>query len=214
MKYAIGLFGIHYQKHMYHWMPNWVVNVNYKNVIDNNQRFLYGNLNSSFYSSTYFSEKTSDLICDFKFRKLQLTEFINEKENYLPNRWIKRNLRLRETIKLILDDTEQYDFVILTRFDLIFKKNIFEYSFNNDKINLICKSYWNNEDDLADDNFYFMKFDLLQEFYDNLLTIPLNVFSHHYNRYITNFHYLIDKSFYNNNIPAYKIDREYTSVQF
>ena len=208
MKYAIGLFGIHYQPTLQHWMPNWVFNVDYRNVIDNNKKFLYQDKDISFYSSTYFSETLADLITEFKFKKLYLNAFINEKESHIPNRWLKRNLRLKETIKLILDDGIAYDYVILTRFDLVYKISVFDYQMMDDKINVICKSQFAKENDLADDNFYLLKFELLQKFYDDLCNkVPKDAYSHTYNRYIDNFNYLIDDSFYSHNIPIYFIDR-------
>lgn len=207
MKYAIGLFGIHYQKNLKHWMPNWVMDVNYKNVLENNKKYLYKDNDITFYGSTYFSEKLDDLITDFKFKKLTLTEFVNEKENHLPNRWLKRNQRFKETIELILKDNIKYDYVIIQRFDLFFKQSIFDYKLELDKINLICRCKTFNEDDLSDDNFYYIPYHLLESFYQNIIELPDDIYSHCYSRYIKNFHYLIDEAYGSHEIPIYIIDR-------
>jgi len=127
MKIAIGLFGIHYQKQLIHWMPDWLLDIDYKNVLDNNKKYLYRNNDITFYSSTYFTEKLPELINDFKFKKLQLNQMQNEKNEIIQNRWIKRNKRFKETIKLILDDGVEYEYAIIQRFDLFFKKSVFDY---------------------------------------------------------------------------------------
>ena len=207
MKYAVGLFGVHYQKNLQHWMPNWIFDVNYKNVLENNKKYLYRDNNITFYASTYFSEKLPQLIEDFKFEKLQLTHMVNEKEGYLPNRWLKRNERFKETIKLILDDNIEYDYVILQRFDLFFKQSVFDYTLVSDKINLICRCKTFHEDTLSDDNFYFIPYKLLKKFYEDLFTMPINIFAHNYSKYIDNIHYLIDEAYCSHEIPIYIIDR-------
>ena len=44
-------------------------------------------------------------------------------EKEISNNWVKRNKRFKETIKLILDSDIEYDYVILTRYDVWFKQN-------------------------------------------------------------------------------------------
>jgi hypothetical protein len=208
MKYAIGLFGIHYQKNLKHWMPGWEgLDVNYKNVLENNKEYLYGENDITFYSSTYFTEKLPELIDDFKFKKLQLTHMVNETETDLGVRWTKRNKRFKETIKLILEDGVEYDYVIIQRFDLFYKKSVFDYEFDYTKLNLICKSKMGNDVEYWDDNFYFLPYNLLKKFYDDLCEIPENVYSHCHNQYIKDYHYLINAGYGSHEIPIYVINR-------
>ena len=207
MKIAIGLFGIHYQKQLIHWMPDWVLNIDYKNVLDNNKKYLYRNNHITFYSSTYFTEKLPELINDFKFKKLQLNQMQNEKNEIIQNRWIKRNKRFKETIKLILDDGVEYEYVIIQRFDLFFKKSVFYYELDYTKLNLICKSKTADDVEYWDDNFYFLPYKLLKKFYNDLCKIPENVSSHCHNQYIKDYNYLINEAYGSHEIPIYIIDR-------
>lgn len=208
MKYAVGLFGVHYQKNFKHWMPNWVFDINYKNVLENNKEYLYRDNDITFYSSTYFTEKLTELIDDFKFKKLQLTNIIQDDGVDIGLRWEKRNKRFKETIKLILDDDVEYDYVIIQRFDLFYKKSVFDYEFDYTKLNLICKSKMANRDiEYWDDNFYFLPYKLLEKFYNDLCKIPDNVYSHYHNAYIKDYHYLINEEYGSHEIPIYMIDR-------
>ncbi len=207
-KTAIGLFGIHYQKNLNHWMPEWIIDVNYKNVLDNNKEYLYRNNDITFYSSTYFTEKLSELINDFKFKKLHLNEMQNEKNEIIENRLIKRNKRFKETIKLILDDNTKYDYVILTRYDIWLKQNPLELNIDYSKVNVICGAKWGDDDTIIDDNFYFMPYSKLQEFYNAIDLIDEKICAHEYNKYISDIHRMIDDNFYSHDIPAYTLHRK------
>lgn len=213
MKYAIGLFGIHYQEKLQHWMPNSVLDVNYKNVLENNKQFLYRDNDITFYSSTYFTEKLPELIEDFKFKKLKLTNMVNEKETFIADRWVKRNKRFKETIKLILDDDVEYDYVIIQRFDLFYKESVFDYPIDYTKLNLICKSKMANDVEYWDDNFYFLPYTLLSKFYNDMCAIPECIYSHTHNEYIKDYHYLINEAYGSHEIPIYRIDKHNSKIE-
>ena len=147
------------------------------------------------------------IINDFKFKKLQLNQMQNEKNEIIQNRWIKRNKRFKETIKLILDDDVEYEYAIIQRFDLFFKKSVFDYELDYTKLNLICKSKTADDVEYWDDNFYFLPYKLLKKFYNDLCKIPENVSSHCHNQYIKDYNYLINESYGSHEIPIYIIDR-------
>ena len=60
---------------------------------------------------------------------------------------------------------------------------------------------------MTDDNFYFLPYNLLKKFYDDLCEIPENVYSHCHNQYIKDYHYLINAGYGSHEIPIYVINR-------
>ena len=116
---AIGLFGIHYVENLNHWM-GWNHTVDYSHCIKNNQETVFNHYNTTFYSHTYFSKKLSELVEDYKFKSLKLKQISNERsDNYRS-----KNISVKETIKLILEDNVEYDVVVLMRYDMIFHQNL------------------------------------------------------------------------------------------
>jgi hypothetical protein len=202
---AVGLFGIHYIDQINHWM-GWKHSVDFKNVIENNKSKIYSNFMCSFFSSTYFSPVLDGLINEFEFTALKLRKIDNTPCS-LEQTFVKRNKIFLDTIKLILNESTSYDFVLLTRYDLIFN----EYPLlnaDNTKVNLMCRAKWGNDEDLVDDNFYFMPYELLDEFYCVIKNIPITETSHNYHKYYQDFYFLdSSKSYYSHEIPTYNIIR-------
>jgi hypothetical protein len=205
-KVAVGLFGVHYIDQLNHWM-NWKHRVDFRESIQNNKQFLYKDFDCVFFSSTYFSSEVSALITEFKFKALKLKHVDNSNQS-LKNSFAKRNKIFLETIELILDDAHSYDYVMLTRYDLLFNHHLFD-NIHEEKVNIICRAKWGEDENLLDDNFYFMPHGLLNEFYYSIKTMPITESSHTYNKYFKNFHFILgnEKSYYSHEIPTYTIKR-------
>lgn len=199
---AIGLFGIHYIKNLNHWM-GWNHTVDYSQCIDNNKNTVFNHYSASFYSSTYFSEKINELIEDYKFKCLKLKHVDNKRQS----NYRSKNICVKETIKLILEDNIKYDIVILMRYDMIFHQNIIDLNINYDKINILCQNKCGSIHDLCDDSFYLMPFNKLQEFYDTINKIDVNKSSHEYNRYLTDINYMVEGQYYSHEYPMYHVSR-------
>lgn len=206
-KVAVGLFGIHYQEQLQHWM-GWITQVNYKRVFANNKRQLLDSFIPSFYSETYFSEKQEELVQDFKFKQIRFREVNNTKAADMETVFYTRNTIFTDTIKLILEDSEKYDYVLLMRYDLRFRTFPLEYV-KFDKINLMCKTKWGDDENLVDDNFYFMPYSKLKMFYETITKIPLTISSHNYHKHFNSedVSYLVEGKFYSHEIPTYFIQR-------
>jgi hypothetical protein len=204
MKVAVGLFGVHYIDNLEHW-ANWNVCINYKNTFENNKEKLYNKIIPSYYSSTYYSDKLLNLIDDYKFKSIQLQHIDNKVEFNRNDNWKKRNKRFKETIKLILDDNIIYDYVILTRYDIQLNDYILELNVDFNKINVVCKAKSGDDYSLIDDNFYLLPYSELKGFYDTISKIDETIWGHSYNRFINNFNYLIDGSYYSHEIPTYQL---------
>ena len=199
---AIGLFGIHYVANLNHWM-GWNHTVDYSHCLENNQKTVFNHYNSSFYSSTYFSEKINNLIEDFNFKHLKLKHIVNKKEaNYRS-----KNTSVKETVKLILEDNINYDVIILMRYDMIFHQDITDLNIDYKKINMLCQNKCGYVHDFCDDSFYLMPLNKLQYFYDTIDKIDINKSSHEYNRYIEDINYMVDGQYYSNEYPMYHVLR-------
>lgn len=183
LKIAVGLFGIHYIENLNFWMGG-DAKTDYKDSLQNKvfyQNYKISNLENdiTYFGSTYFSNKLIELIEDYNFKKLKLSKINN---NYLYHQ-IERNKRFNETIELILSDDTIYDFVILTRFDVLLKEKIYEFNLNLEKVNVLYDGEWEGYS-MIDDNFYILSYDILNNFYKNLKTINENNSSHYYHHYI------------------------------
>jgi hypothetical protein len=207
MKVCVGLFGIHYLDKLNHWM-GWKTSVNYKNTLNNNIEKIYSRCDCTFYSSTYFSPIINNLINDFNFKHLELREVDNSSSTDVVQSFINRNKVFLDTVELIMKDkSNNCDYVLLTRYDLLFKQSPFDLNLKYDKINFVCKSKWGDNDSLCDDNFYFMPMSMLAYFYKNILSLPIAMSSHEYHKYIRNKNYLIDGKYFSHEIPVYSIYR-------
>lgn len=207
-KVAVGLFGIYHQENLNHWM-GWITQVNYKSTLENNKTFVYNKLNNpTFFSSTYFSSVLVDLIRDFNFNSIKLTQVINKKQDNLDEAFFIRNTRFLETIELILNSGETFDYVLLTRYDLWYTTSPID-SLDTNKINIVCETKWGTDESLIDDNFYFLPGSKLKYFYDTLKASNIRISSHRYNKLFKKweFHYLLEGKFYSHEIPLYQVKR-------
>jgi hypothetical protein len=204
---AVGLFGIHYQQDMQHWM-GWVTDVDYRYVLENNKHILFNNFIPSFFSATYFSPMVDTLLKDFNFDAIKLKKITNIKQINLTDVFIIRNTIFLDTMRLIIESGKSYDYVLLTRYDLYFREPVLNY-LNLENINLMCRAKWGRDEDLVDDNFYFMPFNKFETFYNIISSIPRTETSHAYHKHLPekDVSYLIDGKFYSHEIPTYFIKR-------
>lgn len=188
MKLAIGLFGIHYINEFHHWLKGLSV-VNYKDSVENNITFFKNYLSKdtdlTFFGSTYFSDKLIELIDDYKFKSLKLTNVYNSDDvDWVINRR-ERNRRFKEVINLILNDDNEYDFVLLTRFDIFLKDKIYEFKLDLEKVNILYDADdWENGISFIDDNFYLLPYKNLRNFYNQICFIDEKISSHHFHHHI------------------------------
>ena len=73
------------------------------------------------------------------------------------NNFISRNDKVKKVIELCLSSNNKYDHVLITRFDLDFKKKFSECNFDFNSFNIISQT---GKKTICD-NFYFMPFNLL-----------------------------------------------------
>ena len=204
-KVAIGLYGIHYIDGLNHWMPEWTPSVDYKKCLQNNIDFVFNDYDTTFYSSTYFSDKTVELYNDYKFKSLKLSEIDNTKDIDIKTSFIKRNRIFRQTIELILADNIEYDSVILMRYDMKFKTKLPNIDYT--KVSITNKTIWGENRDLTDDCLYVVPFNILKQFYGVVCSIPEDVSAHEWHKYIKDIHWMIDEPMFSHLNPTYEIVR-------
>lgn len=198
---AVGLFGIHYNNNYKHWM-GWDCNVDYRKSIENYKENLFINDNNySFYTSTYNSDIIDELKTQYNFIKIKNIDFIHSGNNSF-----ERNSRFIETLELIKECDREYDFIMITRFDLLFKSKPVLKEISNDKINILHGSKWGNDDSIIDDNWYFFRYDLISEII-NILKENIDLHSHYYNK-ILDVNLLDNKHYYSHENPDYIILRK------
>tara|TARA_B100000963_G_scaffold361971_1_gene401453 strand:+ start:1802 stop:3190 length:1389 start_codon:yes stop_codon:yes gene_type:complete len=102
---------------------------------------------------------------------------------------VDRNIKVKKVIELCLNSKIEYDAIILTRFDLKFKKKITETNINYNKFNIlgflklnerraINQNALNDVPTLAiEDNFVLFPFKYLESFL-NIITKNINVLAH------------------------------------
>ena len=212
MKIAVGLFGIHYLEGINHWCFGEKANTvdyrkTYKNCKDNIYNCFGSSASIDYFSATYRSIISQELLNDYNFCKIQFDEIDNSTLEG-DEKFIRRNRIFKKTIEMMINPEYHYDFALITRYDMNMLVNINSLQFDFDKINIFYKVKWDSfTDELIDDNFYYMRYDKLRDFYNNISLIPENISSHLWCNYLTNLHMLIDGSYYSHESPIYYINR-------
>tara|TARA_B110000208_G_scaffold189178_1_gene250203 strand:- start:230 stop:1129 length:900 start_codon:yes stop_codon:yes gene_type:complete len=191
---ALILRGISFDENFKHvCMPRNNI-VNYKYTIDNFNKYIIDPLSKIFdvdiFFITYNTEKTADIINDYKPKDYILIE--DTDEWYSNNSIVKYSAStlsqyFSSTQKAILKKVESYEKknnfsynqILITRFDLFFIKDITSYILDFDKFNLVCYSegYWHHS---TYDNFYLFNRKYLNSYYESLDEIFSNGLSSHY----------------------------------
>jgi len=212
MKIAVGLFGIHYLEDLNHWaFGEKSHTVDYRKTYKNCKNNIYNSLGTNasidYFSATYQSAISQELLRDYNFRKIRFNK-VNNSPPIRDEKFLRRNRIFKKTIELMIDPAYDYDFALITRYDMRMKVDINSLVFDFDKINVFYKAKWNGySEELIDDNFYYMRYDKLRDFYNNVLLIPENISSHLWCNYLTNLHMAIDGSYYSHESPIYHINR-------
>jgi hypothetical protein len=204
---AIGFFGISYMENYNHWM-NWKTNPDWRKT--NYKDTLYKILSDSnnkinHFFSTYYSKLENELLKDLSPKAYKFNEFTD-------NSWVNsRHNRFKETLDLF---TEEYEYYILTRFDLSFKqKELIECNICKKHINVTSKHGYGTNTELLCDYFYIFDNSMLNIFKTFIHNLPPDngdyAYYHKLHTYknAPNFSYMIEGSYYSHNCPVWTIIR-------
>ena len=160
-KIALLLFGIS-KKIQLHWHQKFKLQeINYLRSYSNYQEFIFGYFQRKGYLiDVYLSTnklKKKDRKALIKTYNPILSSFNKDH----PNKHLSRNQKLDRVIDLCLEKQINYDLVLLTRFDLLFKKEFGTVNINFSKFNLVSRL---SNPKLICDNFYLFPYSLLPQF--------------------------------------------------
>ena len=148
--------------------------INYQNSLSNYKEKIFNYFNNQGYSidifiATYDSKLKDELLKDYK----PVNYIFKEPTKVLGcgrDRDYCRNISVSTGIKLVLDYSKKtnikYNNVFITRFDLIFKKNLEDSNINMNDLQITSPI---TPEPLIDDNIYFMPFKYLDIFYNIIL---------------------------------------------
>lgn len=174
MKTAILLRGYLYKLHHKHWTRKYytidhIINIeNIKNQILNND-------NIDLYLVSYKNDKYDEEYIKNTFNP----------KNFLlldDNNEIKQMDCLQKGIEMIKNAEIEYDNLLITRFDLYFKKNIYNLNYDYDKINFIWREI--NDNTNTGDALHFINYKLIDIFLEGIKKCSYKTCCHYLNKYI------------------------------
>lgn len=167
MRAALGLFGISHLHKNVNWLRDWLVyDIDFRQSVSNYKKYIINHLKNEgydvdVYMSTYKSNDIADLqselINAYNPTKLSICDYkIDTDTNNLS-----RNIIFSRLCHSILNSAIKYDFVILTRFDLILLQKLSDVRMNLSKINVIHETDMTGD---YDDNFYIVPGGMFESF--------------------------------------------------
>ena len=141
--------------------------VDYTVSIDNYKKYIFDYFNSLDYKidvfiSSYHSKKENKLLDDYKPVAYKLIDPITNWSSGFKYR--SKNKILIDGIKLVLNHKENYDNVLITRFDIIFMKDFSSCNINLNKFLLVSTCVRKKEEIMVDDNFYLFPYKIINLF--------------------------------------------------
>ena len=159
-KLALLLFGISYGEYHHFWGRN--MKIDYKISVENYKTFIFEYFENLGYEIDVFFA-TNEIDDDEKEKLLEIykpVDYVFMEHN--NDKRAGRNEKFRNVIDLcVKHKNNNYNHVLITRFDLLFKKKFQESHIEFNKFNLISIL---ERDKLVCDNFYFFPIRMLDRF--------------------------------------------------
>lgn len=160
-KLALLLFGMSYCEY-FHYFTQKNVKIDYKNSVENYKKFIFEYFENLGYQIDVFIA-TNEMNDNEKKNLLEIYKPINHVfiEND-KNRRVGRNEKFINVIELCRRHKDyNYNHILITRFDLLFKKKFQKSNIRFDKFNLVSML---EKDEYVCDNFYFFPGQMLNDF--------------------------------------------------
>jgi len=160
MKLALLFFGMSKIEYI-HWRNQSKYTIDYEKSYENYKKFIFEFFESKgydidvYFTTNILSEVDKQKIC--KLYNPVECDFIENKNNNIKS----RNVKLDRVIDLCIDSGIAYDLILITRFDLLFKKDFETSNIKLDSFNLVSIL---ERPCLICDNFYLFPFRYLQPF--------------------------------------------------
>ena len=138
-KIACGLFGISYRSNYKHWM-GWNTNIDWRKANTHTKLipFMREHNDVDVFFSTYNNEMNESIISDFGPKSYIFNDFVCNNKN---KTWVSdKHKRFKETVVLLDEHKDDYDYFVITRFDFNFNMNYFRNGkIDNECINVTAK---------------------------------------------------------------------------
>lgn len=161
---AVLLFGIHFDNDYRHFSGNRNM-IDFRNSIENYRNNIFdplikSNNNLDFFISTYRSEKLHDLLDNYRPKSYTVNRFIQDRTigrntNIIKGLNLIKNYEIKETRNKV------YDYVLVMRFDVLFKVSLSKTKIKEDFLNI---GFFCERANKIDDNFYFFPRIMLNHF--------------------------------------------------
>ena len=164
MKLALLLFGVSLEINR-NWQYGTLYSVDYNNSYDNYKTYIFDYFNSKGYdidvyiSTNSFRENKDIKEFTDKYKPVKCS-FINDCED-CEDIVLSRNKMLESVIDICVKEGNDYDLVLITRFDLLFQKNFANSNIDFDKINIVSIL---EKPNLICNNFYLFHHKYLADF--------------------------------------------------
>jgi hypothetical protein len=172
-KLAICLFGLSKEKYR-HWGydDRWktksqypIFDINWKHSLDNYKEYLFDYFKNQGYSiDIYFCTHDNNMSEDDKKELINTYNPIDYSFINIGNicaNISSKNRKINKVIDLCLNSKKEYDHILITRFDLHFKKSFNDHKLDFNLFNIISELQCSK---VICDNFYFFPFKLLPNF--------------------------------------------------
>lgn len=174
-KIAVILKGLAHLNNYYNNHTQKYFNVDYKKSLENYKTNLFSNHDVDIFFHTYDTPDLDEnqLVEDLHPKAYDITPMIH---NSTSTDFGNRSVSLLNTIRkafTVFDNymeenpDKEYDYIVVTRFDLLFKLNVWDLNIHPDKFNISCMC---EVDNLCDDNLYIFHpkyFKLIKQAYDS-----------------------------------------------
>lgn len=207
---ALILFGIHYAENYKHWMQ-WTTNIDFRKSVENYKKYLFDYFEKQqcyvdVFCSTYISNIIPELVKIYCPKKIITCDFINSGKNHSKF----RKERLVNGLKIAIEtNNNDYNWYLLTRFDLYFLKQLEELNILNNQLNISYRSKLGADCGFDDDNFYLIPQNIAYKCLEIFANHPSDIWMHELHKYAKDLkiNYMIDGCYWSHESPLYKIIR-------
>jgi len=194
MKYAVCLRGIHYVEPI----KNYGL-IDFEDSLNNIKTYILNNINDyDTFISSYHSKKEEKLLELYKPSKYVFNDF-NADENNFKAQLVHHFNSVQMILQNEDDKKIRYDMILITRFDYVYFRHLYEMSLDFSKFNIAMKHSSGN----CDDNFWLFPRNLLDNFTTAIIKLYqtggiTHAINHLFNETDLHYMYSIDATDYDN----------------
>lgn len=217
-KIALCLFGISYEEKYIHWHHMDVYKIDWRKSIDNYREVIINYFEKlgyevDIYISTYNHAYIPELLSDYNCINFNIEpRIIYCPEQKQRTKFTKsgRNTNFVRVLELLNSNLNiiNYDFAIITRFDLIFKMkfNQLNIDYNGFNVSMKCQ-----KDPTIDDNFYVVGMNHFKKFYNICLEnhdVCFHTLKHVFEKAFGRINFMVQGNYWVSSSPIFQIYRE------